>query len=242
MVKYHIIEYINKLYEESEDEEEQENDIINTEKNEVTTSININNINYGTRVKLNDILYLQEIFGEYLGKKFKFKKIYIQGITPDFIYVRLGQNAIADRISNAHWNYPDINYIFSKLGDMCDWIYMILFFSVPLFKLHVKNELAYSLIKVIHKGYENRNLDKPLFADIFDMYGSFEKGLTESRFALFSLCKISFMLFLISFLFYSLFFVLCAIIKINMIYWLKIQWMLNSFYKLFLMRICLLII
>ena len=184
-VKYHIIEYINKLYEESEDEEEQENNKINAEKNEVTTSININNINYGTRVKLNDILYLQEIFGEFLGKKFKFKKIYIQGITPDFIYVRLGQNAIADRISNAHWNYPDINYIFSKLGDMCDWIYMILFFSVPLFKLHVKNELAYSLIKVIHKGYENRNLDKPLFADIFDMYGSFEKGLTESRFALY---------------------------------------------------------
>ena len=58
-VKYHIIEYINKLYEESEDEEEQENNKINAEKNEVTTSININNINYGTRVKLNDILYLQ---------------------------------------------------------------------------------------------------------------------------------------------------------------------------------------
>ena len=184
-VKYHIIEYLNKLYEESDDEEEQENNKINVEKNEVTTSICINNIDYDTRVKLNDILYLQELDVENKGKKFKFKKIYIQNITQNFIYIRLGQNAITDRISNAHWNYPDINYIFGKLGDMCDWIYMILFFSVPLFKLHVENEFAYSKIKLIHKGYENSNVDKPLFADIFDMYGSFEKGLTESRFALY---------------------------------------------------------
>ena len=184
-VKYNIIEYLNKTYEESEDEEEQKNNKINVEKNEVTTSININNAEYDTRIKLNDILYLQEIDSENNGKKFKFKKLYIQNITSDFIYVRLGENSITDRISNSQWNYPDINYLFAKLGDMCDWIYMILFFSVPLFKLHVNNEITYYLIKLIHKGINISNAEKPLFADIFDKYESFEKGITESRFSLY---------------------------------------------------------
>ena len=184
-VKYHIIEYLNKLYEESDEEEQQIINKINVEKNEITTSININNTDFDTRVKLNDILYLQEIDVDNKGKKFKFKKIYIHNITPNFIYVRLGQNIISDRISNAHWNYPDINYIFAKLGDMCDRIYMILFFSIPLFKLHVKNELAYHFMKLFNKDYESSNKKKPLFGNIFDMYGSFEQGLTESRFSLY---------------------------------------------------------
>ena len=128
---------------------------------------------------------MQEIDVDNKGKKFKFKKIYIHNITPNFIYVRLGQNIITDRISNAHWNYPDINYIFAKLGDMCDFIYMILFVSIPLFKLHVKNELAYHFMKLLNKDYESSNKKKPLFGNIFDMYGTFEQGLTESRFSLY---------------------------------------------------------
>ena len=155
---------------------------------EIVTSLNINNNDYETRVKLNEILYLQQIDNNNNGKKFKFKKIYINNITSSFIYVLLGPNIVADRISNCQWNYPDIDYLFSKLGDMCDWIYMILFFSFPLFKLHVKNELAYKEITLglnIIDNINNIEVKKQLFGNIFKIYGSFEKGLTESRFSLY---------------------------------------------------------
>ena len=141
-------------------------------------------------IKLNQILYLQQIGGE-IGKEklFKFKKVNIENITNGFVYVRLGLNTITEQISLAQWNYPDLNYIFNKLGEMCNKIYLILFFSVPLFKLHVKDELIYQSIKAantIANSYSSYiKVKKPLFQDIFDMYGSYEKSFTESRFSLY---------------------------------------------------------
>ena len=127
-IRFIIIEYLNKNYEENEEEDEPNNKE-NREKNEIQTSININNIEFNATIKLNEILYLHKI--GYKGKEqlFKFKKIFIQYITPQFVYVRLGKNTITDIISNSQWNYPDFNDFFMKLGDMCDWIYVILLFS-----------------------------------------------------------------------------------------------------------------
>ena len=183
-IRFIIIEYLNKNYEENEEEDEPNNKE-NREKNEIQTSININNIEFNATIKLNEILYLHKI--GYKGKEqlFKFKKIFIQYITPQFVYVRLGKNTITDIISNSQWNYPDFNDFFMKLGDMCDWIYVILLFSIPLFKFHVDKDLTYQIIKLIHKDYEVTNIKKPQFSNIFDAYESFEKGVTLSRFILY---------------------------------------------------------
>ena len=122
------------------------------------------------------------------NKIYKFKKVNIVNLTNKFVYVRLGLNSVTDQISLAEWNYPDLNLIFSRLADMCNSIYIILFFSVPLLKMHVKDEILYQLIRLVNKdlSYSNySNYQKPKFSNIFDMYGSFEKSFTQSRFILY---------------------------------------------------------
>ena len=134
-LKYSIIDYINKNYEPNENEEVEENsNSKNDQINEVNTSLIINNIKYNTIIKLNHILYLQRIDSSGKENIFKFKKIKIQNITENFIYVRLGMNSVSDQISLVEWNYPDLNPIFLRLAEMCNNIYIILFFSVGLFK------------------------------------------------------------------------------------------------------------
>ena len=192
-VKYAIIEYLNKNYEESEDDDEEENNKKEIEKNEIISAININNIDYYARIKLNEILYLTQIGENVKERIFKFKKIFIQNFTSNFVFVRLGSDIITDGISNSQWDYPNLNHIFLKLGDMCDWIYMILFFSLPLFELHVKKELAYDEIHIVYSTNKILGGKKLLFSDIFDIYGEFEQGVTNSRFALYVI-QLSFIL------------------------------------------------
>ena len=199
-IKYSIIYYINKNYEEDEDEDESTNKV-RCEVNEVNTSLIINNKNYNARIKLNQILYLKQIGS--VGKEniFRFKKVYIQNITNNFIYIRLGHNSVTDQISLAEWNYPDLNQTFLKLAELCNNIYIILFFSVPLFKMHIKDELSYQIIKLTNESFDSpykiANENKPVFSDIFNIYGSFEKGLTESRFILYFIQIIIILLFML---------------------------------------------
>ncbi len=220
-VKYSIINYLNKNYEVIEDEDEkQENDEIN----EVKTSLILNNTKYETQIKLNHLLYLQPIndINTDISKKniFKFKKLNIVNLTDSFIYMRLGINSVTDQISLAEWNYPDLNLIFSRLADMCNSIYIILFFSVPLFKMHVEDELTYFLIRLINKDL----LIKPKFSGIFDKYGSYEKKFTVSRFIIYLIQLIILLLFMLKRIFFGGFkeplyllisFIFCIICIIN---------------------------
>ena len=112
-IKYTIIDYINKNYEDKEDEDE-----ALKEKLEVNTSLTINNNNYNTKIKLNHILYLQQIGSLEKENIYRFKKVNIENITNKFVFVRLGLNSVTDQISLAEWNYPDLNYIFSILAEM----------------------------------------------------------------------------------------------------------------------------
>ena len=105
-IKYTIIDYINKNYEDKEDDDE-----ALKEKLEVNTSLTINNNNYNTKIKLNHILYLQQIGSSEKENIFRFKKVNIENITNKFVFVRLGLNSVTDQISLAEWNYPDLNYI-----------------------------------------------------------------------------------------------------------------------------------
>ena len=193
-IKYCIIDYLNRNYEEDYDDNE-----ININKqagiNTVSTSIVIDDCKYNTNIKLNEILYLQQINNISFGKIFKFKKINIENVTNNFIYVRLGPNSITDQISLAQWNYPDLNEIFIKLCEICNHIFYILLFSYPLFILHVKDENIYKILKLYNKTvdklydiHENNEINvkkKVAFSNIFNMYGSFEEKTTNARFILF---------------------------------------------------------
>ena len=201
-VKYCIIDYLNKNYEENEDEEEDINKG-NIESNEISTSIIINNCSYIAKIKLNEILILQKI--DSIGKEqiYKFKKIKIENVVDNFIFVRLGFNSITDQISLADWNYPDLNLILNKLCEMCNNIYYILFFSFPLFKLHVKEEIKYQSIKNANGIYDQLNTKKPIFSSIFNKYGSLEKKFTELRFILFIFQIVILLLFMIKRIYYG---------------------------------------
>ena len=69
--------------------------------------------------------------------------------------MRLGFNGITEQISIADWHYPNLNYIFIKLCKMFNYIYYILFFSLPLFKFYVNDEIEYHNIK----NYNELNAD-----------------------------------------------------------------------------------
>ena len=193
-IKYCIIDYLNQNYDENDEayDEDEDDKIKNNKKignNKVNSSIIINNCKYNTQIKLNEILYLQRINNIGIGQIFKFKKINIENVTNNFIYVRLGPNSISDQISIAQWNYPDLNQIFIKLCELCNFIYFILFFSYPLFSLHVKDEIKYNMIKKLNEMISNiKGIDdkyKVKYSSIFDLYGSFEEKCTNARFILF---------------------------------------------------------
>ena len=173
-------------YEDNDDEEEEESNgngnIVGL--NEKITSIRIQNMIYNARIKLNEVLYLKQIATE---KIYKFKKILIDNITNDFIYVKIGLNSISEQISLADWNYPDLNYIFSKLAEICNLIYLILVISVPLFEMSLKKEANYEFFIAIDPlsltGISNE--DQPLFGGIFSSFGYFSQTVNNVRFAFF---------------------------------------------------------
>ena len=175
-VKYCIIDYLNKNYEENDEED------INHENiglNEVKTSIFINNSKYNVRIKLNEVLYLQQANNNEKEPIYRFKKILIENITNNFIFVRLGFNSITDQISIADWHYPNLNYIFMKLYKMINYIYYIIFFSLPLFKFYVKDEIEYHNVKNYNELSDELNKEKPIFSDIFNKYGSLETKINN---------------------------------------------------------------
>ena len=187
-IKYSIIDYLNKNYEQEENKKEEDEYEYNEEdydedieKNEINTSITIQNNNYNAKMQLNNFLLIQKVGDKDKTHIYQFKKIFIQNITPHFVYIRLGINTITDIFANADWNYPKMNLIFTKLSDMVHKIYLIIFFSVPIFKLNVEKEISYQNLKLIHKN----KIKRPLFTSVFDKYGSYEKSFHESRFSLY---------------------------------------------------------
>ena len=166
-------------YQENDEEEENiDKNKKNAELNEKRTSIIINNINYKVRIKLNDVLYLARYD---INKIYKFKKILIENITTTFVYVRIGFNSITDQISHAEWDYPNINNYFLQLLKISQKIIGFIFISIPSLELNLQNDLIYWSIsttsyKLFFKITNNKenDFDKPLFIDIFSIYGKME--------------------------------------------------------------------
>jgi len=186
-IKSLILSYLNMNFKEKREKN------VKYEKN---TSVVINNNTYKVKIISNDILYLKEMN---LGTIYKFKQISIENITNGYVYVKLGHNSITDQISLSEWHYPELNFIFLKLGTLCKLIYAILFISIPLFKCLIKEEFNYKLYvysdKIIKEfGYKE---DEPLFNNIFVYFGDFENGVIKSRFSLYIISIFFLLLFML---------------------------------------------
>ena len=203
-IKKSIIRYINEEYE-------------NDDKNarEKGSILVMNNGEYKAHIIVNYNIYIKDINNE--ENIYKLKMISIDGITNDYIYVKLGNNWITEQISVAEWDYPIINETFNQLSALAKQIYIILILSVPLFKLHVADEKNFIYNKFPSSTSMLSN-ESPAFHSVFLAYGEFEKGTLLSRFILYIvyLVVILFlMLYRIFFggfkkqIFYKIFFFIC---------------------------------
>lgn len=180
-VRYQNIDYLNMNYDETEDKENKDNIGLNLKR----TNVLINNNRYNVIIKLNEILYLKTVG---FGFLYKFKKIFIEGITNDFIYVKLGHNSITDQISHAEWDYPKLNEFFLILNDNYAYTGIIVIFSIFMFKVNLNNELNYQL-------YIKDTMNKDFPTKIFSKFGSLVKTLNDCRFYLYLIHLIIFFLF-----------------------------------------------
>ena len=167
--------------------------------------LKILNTDYKAHIKINENLYLKDIFSDNI---YKFIRIKINNIINEYIYLKLGINSITDQVSIGEWDYPIINETFNQLSSLCKQIYALLFLSIPLFQLHVNDEQNYltniSLISNLNMGHFGSILDKkPIFYSIFASYGTYEKGLNVSRFVFYTINIVILLLFMLYRIYYG---------------------------------------
>ena len=136
------------------------------------------------KIKANQMLYLKN---QDTNDIIKFKQIKIDGLNinnmNDFIYIKLNNKAIIDLLSLTDWEYPDLNEIFIKLGNISKYIYGILFILIALFRMHISKEQTYSYMVAINKSHMQKYAENIKYYDVFIMYGGFEKVSSEIRFS-----------------------------------------------------------
>jgi hypothetical protein len=175
-IKYLIVRYLNKDYEEDSNNDQEKD-------KEKTTKIKINDVEYNVSIKFNERLYIKTINN---GKINKFLKVKIDNIMNDYVYVKTGINAISEVLSIAEVDYPYFNETINKLSLMANQTYKLLFLSIPLFYLLINDEIMYKVLSSdLGAIYDMAGEKKPLFYDIFRYYGDFEKSNIQARFALY---------------------------------------------------------
>lgn len=133
-------------------------------------------------------------------KYIPFKLILIEGITNDYIYIRTLNKAISDQLSITDWEYPVFNDSYNHLIFIISEIWTILHTSFSFFKLHITNENNY---KILLDYISNGILEKPKYYKILKFYGSFEKNVSDSRFAFYLLALIISLFFYIKRIYYG---------------------------------------
>lgn len=74
-----------------------------------TISATINGTTLDIQIKYNKNIYLQEIKSE---TKHKFKQIFINGVTNEFIYIRIKDEIIENMLSITDWVYPKLDQLY----------------------------------------------------------------------------------------------------------------------------------
>ena len=177
LFKNEIILYLSMKYYEDENISKEKIKSKKIYKNDQTLNI---------KIKANQMLYIKK---QDTNDIIKFKQIKIDGLNinninmNDFIYIKLDNAAIIDILSLTDWEYPDLNEIFKKLGNISEYIYGILSIFIALFKMHISKEQTYAYMVSMYKNNIQIYEEKPKYYDVFILYGSFEKVSTEIRFS-----------------------------------------------------------
>ena len=168
-----IILYLSMRY-------DNDNISLNNEKTKKKT-VKINNNNYEFEIKANQVTYLERVGQN--DKIYRFKKIKINNLKNDFIYIFLNNKAIDEQLSITDWEFPIFNELYLKLSKIAFYIYAILFISIPLFKLHLNNEYYYfytaNMYSSLMIGINDNTIIKPKFYSVYSYYGAFEFGITQ---------------------------------------------------------------
>ena len=169
---------------------------INTDKMKAT-SIFIGGKYINIQIETNKNIYLEELNSK---KKIKFKHILLEGVTNNFIYIKINNEIIENMLSISDWEYPKFDQAFIYLDNTFSYIYAEMCL-LPLSIYFYANEcpIYFEIKEVVKNGY----ISDIKYMNIFNIYGNFEKGVTASRFYLYIVALIFIFLFKIKRVYYG---------------------------------------
>ena len=145
------------------------------------TSINVNDKKIDILIKTNKNLYLQEIKSKTI---YTFKQILLKNITNDYVYIHLKNYIIKNMLSISDWEYPKLDQIYLDLDSTYLVTFFAFFFLSPCIFFHANDEPLYLETKDKFKMEEYSDIS---YINIYNLYGNFEKGVTESEFYIYLL-------------------------------------------------------
>ena len=190
---FYVYYYFLILYINNDDKEQNLND---TNEKIKSIKIWINNKHFNIKIKLNNLFLLEtnfEINRPYFyqfadlektiihneiiieQKCLKFKEIFIEDFTNEFIYINLQHISIEDQFPYANDGYKYNSFLFFIS-------LIVLISSIFPFKLHITNEVLYELVLFLDELGGFDGLIKPKFYNIYKIYGNFEEKVNYSRF------------------------------------------------------------
>ena len=185
-------------------------------------SINVNDKKIDILIKTNKNLYLQEINSKII---YTFKQIVLKNITNDYVYINVKNDIIKNILSISDLEYPKLDKIYLDLDTTYLVTFFACFFISPSIFLHANDEPLYFELKEEFKMKEYSDISN---IDIYNYYGNYEKGVTESEFYLYLFSFIIIYLLMIkraiyrnkfeSYMPFISFFLSIVFLVINMIY------------------------
>ena len=156
-------------------DEDDSNRYINVGKIKNTT-MKIGGNYFDIDVKINKNIYIQQSNNK--NKVITFKKIFINHVTREYIYIKIDNRSIEDQLSITDWENPIVDYIVDILEFLCNTMYLLLNLSIITLVLYSKNENGYETLKT---EIQNKTIKVKLGA-IYKIFGNFEYELTLTRF------------------------------------------------------------
>ena len=155
------------------------------------TSICLEGKNIDIQIRVDKNLYLQEASNNSVQT---FKQILLENITKDFVYIRLKNESIKNMLSITDWEYPKLDQLYIHLNNSYIFSFIALFFFIPSLFFHANDYLLYFKIKDDLKKEAYSDIS---YINIYNYYGNFQKGVTESRFYLYLIAIIILYIFMV---------------------------------------------
>ena len=147
-------------------------------------------------IKTNKNIYLEEPNKK---KIYKFKRIKLNNIKEDFVYIKVKNNAYGNMLASSDWIFPGKEKFYEKVYDIEKIFgFFIILFSIPLVFLANNNE-AYNNLRFLFK-MEYLNVK---YKNIFIIYGDYEKSFTIIRFIIYIIVFLIFIAILFKRIFYG---------------------------------------